>query len=66
MDAKKLALTVPMDAEGKASEAYLVQGIPTTIVVDREGKVSEAFVGLPNPMTKIDQAIDQELDKATK
>jgi thiol-disulfide isomerase/thioredoxin len=65
MEAKKLALTVPMDAEGKASEAYMVQGIPTTVIVDRDGKISEVFVGLPNPITAIDTAVDRALGGGT-
>ena len=62
MEAKKLSLTVPLDADGKASEAYLVQGIPTTLVVGRDGKISEVFVGLPPKITAIDDAVTKALD----
>ena len=62
MDAKKLTVSVPLDAEGKASEAYLVQGIPTTIVVGRDGKISEVFVGLPSKITAIDDAVTKALN----
>lgn len=65
MEAKKLTLNVPMDAEGKASEAYLIQGIPTSVIVDRDGKISEVFVGLPAPAA-IDGAVDKALGAKSK
>ena len=54
--------TVPMDKEGKASEAYLVTGIPTTVIIGRDGKIKRALVGLVPP-DELDKAIQSALNE---
>ena len=66
MEDRKLNLTVPMDAEGKAAEAYLIAGYPTTVVVGRDGKISEVFQRLPEKLSEIDEAVDKALGSGAK
>ncbi|WP_428937798.1 TlpA family protein disulfide reductase [Fontivita pretiosa] len=37
--------TVPMDADGKVLQQYLVRGIPTQVIVGRDGTIKNVFIG---------------------
>jgi len=37
--------TVPMDADGKVLQQYLVRGIPTQVIVGRDGTIKDVFIG---------------------
>jgi peroxiredoxin len=54
--------TIPLDADGKVGEAYLVRGIPTTVIVGRDGVVKSVFVGFgPEVVKPMDEAVDRAL-----
>jgi peroxiredoxin len=61
LEAKKLALTVAMDAKGEAAKLFQVSGIPQTVIIDKEGKIAAVHVGY-SPGLK--EALTKEIDAA--
>jgi cytochrome c biogenesis protein CcmG, thiol:disulfide interchange protein DsbE len=55
----KYDFAVPLDPEGKVTEALKVQAFPTTFVVGRDGKVRNVFVGY-------NEEVGKQLDGAIK
>jgi thiol-disulfide isomerase/thioredoxin len=56
---QKLALTVALDQDGRAGEAYGVEGIPQTVLIGKDGTVEAVHVGLlPNLKSKLRQELD--------
>lgn len=42
----KLSIPVLLDSDGKAGQAYGVQGIPQTVIIGKDGKIRKVFVGV--------------------
>lgn len=59
LEEKKLNVTVSRDADGKAGNAYGVQGIPTLVLIDKAGVVQSVHVGFS---PQIGEKLKQELD----
>jgi thiol-disulfide isomerase/thioredoxin len=55
-------ITYPMgvDADNKATRAYLVQGLPSVFVIDKAGVIRYAAVGVPD-FTELDAAVANAL-----
>ena len=62
MKSKGYTFRVPLDAAGKASEKYGVDGIPAFFVVNKKGYISFSQSGYDENST--DKAIDAALNKA--
>ena len=45
MMAFNLSMTVPMDTNGKVTQAYLVGAIPTTFLIDKDGVIRQKKIG---------------------
>jgi peroxiredoxin len=45
MKSNKLTFPAALDADGKVSASYGIQGIPTTFLIGRDGKIVLRFVG---------------------
>jgi len=44
-DRMKLTFPVLLDADGKVSEAYLIQGKPQSYFVDKDGIIQNIYIG---------------------
>ena len=48
LSSNKLSFTVVLDSDGKASQVYGIQALPTSFLIDREGNIAAKLVGSIN------------------
>ena len=56
----KMTYPIAVDADNKATRAYLVQGLPSVFVIDKAGVIRYAAVGVPD-FKELDAAISKAL-----
>jgi thiol-disulfide isomerase/thioredoxin len=68
IDQNHLPLTVALDLDGSAEDAYKVDGIPATIVIGRDGTIQHAIVGFGGQSTEdeLNAAIEKALAAPVK
>jgi thiol-disulfide isomerase/thioredoxin len=61
----KLSLTVALDTDGSAEDAYKVDSIPNTFVIGRDGTIQHSIVGFEGPDTEkeLNDAVEKALGK---
>ena len=62
LEKEGLTLTVALDSEGKAADAYGVRGIPHLVIIDKKGVVRRIHQGAsPDAETQISRELDELL-----
>ena len=53
VNAKRLAVEVLLDRDGKVFAALHSPGLPSVIILDRQGRIAKVHSGLPENMTRL-------------